>query len=410
MSDSTSVIADLLLTQNQAAKETAANRLFNAASPAMLYALNPATTTGLTFGYIGGRFGSAPIANGTVSLTDDDDNYIVADRSDGSVSVSTATTDWDDEAGYVRLYKVTTEDGTIDSYEDHRQSIGASGGSSTPSVVTLTDAATINTDASLSDRFFVEITANRTLANPSNLIDGQRLTWLIVEGGAGGHTLTLGNKFAFDSSVTFTINTDAGQGTLLSAVYDADTDLLYCSYVSPASPVVMGTWNPAAKASFITLSGGDLTASVSSSGVFGQVRATNGRSSGHHYFEVTIGTLSGSSQRVGLSKTSESVNDDLASSADGWCYQSSIGYKGNSGSIVAYGASWAAGDVIGVEYDNGDLIFYKNGASQGTAFSGISGTVYPAWAAGPSASHAATLNVGATAFAYSLPSGASAWG
>ena len=120
MSDSTSNLATLLLTSNQVAKEAAANNLFNAASPATLYALNPVTTAALTFGYIGGRFESAAIANGTVSLTAATTNYIVALRSSGAVSVSTATTNWNDQSAYARLYKVVTSGGAISSYEDHR--------------------------------------------------------------------------------------------------------------------------------------------------------------------------------------------------------------------------------------------------------------------------------------------------
>lgn len=120
MSDSTSVLATLLLTSNQAAKEAAANNLFNGGSPALLYALNPATTTGLTLGYIGGRLDGAAIANGTVALTDAATNYVVAHRTTGAVSASTATTNWNDQATYARLYKLVTASGAISSYEDHR--------------------------------------------------------------------------------------------------------------------------------------------------------------------------------------------------------------------------------------------------------------------------------------------------
>lgn len=123
MSDSTSIISSLLLTSSQSAKETAANRLFNAASPAMLFALNPATTTALTFGLIGGRYKSTSIANQTKTLTDAADNYLVAAVSDGTVTVATSTTNWNDSATYIRLYKVVTASGAITSYEDHRASI-----------------------------------------------------------------------------------------------------------------------------------------------------------------------------------------------------------------------------------------------------------------------------------------------
>lgn len=134
MSDSTSIIASLLLTQNQSAKETAANRLFNAATPAMLWALDPLTTTALTFGLIGGRYKSASIANQTKTLTDAATNYLVAAVSDGTVTVATSSTNWDNASTYIRLYKVVTASGAISSYEDHRASIVPTG-SITPAKV-----------------------------------------------------------------------------------------------------------------------------------------------------------------------------------------------------------------------------------------------------------------------------------
>lgn len=120
MSDSTPVIADLLLTANTAGQAAKANDLFNSTSPAALYARNPATTTGLTWGYIGGRYHSASISNGTVSLTGSSDNYVVAAISDGAVSVSTSTTNWNNQTAYMRLYKIVAGSGSITSYEDHR--------------------------------------------------------------------------------------------------------------------------------------------------------------------------------------------------------------------------------------------------------------------------------------------------
>jgi hypothetical protein len=153
MSDSTSIIATLLLTSNQSAKEAAANRLFNAATPAMLFALNALTTTGLTFGLIGGRYLSGAIANQTVALTDNADNYIVATVAAGVVSVATSTTNWNDQTTYVRLYKVVTVSGAITSYEDHRASIvavGVAGGTNLSyTAATRVLASDTGTDATL---------------------------------------------------------------------------------------------------------------------------------------------------------------------------------------------------------------------------------------------------------------------
>ena len=128
MSDSTSILAALLLTANAAGQAAKANDLLNSSSPAMLYAKNPATTIGLTWGYIGGRFNSASISNGTVTLTDATTNYIVAALADGAVSVATTTTNWNDSATYLRLYLVVTASGAIASYQDHRSLIGGGSG------------------------------------------------------------------------------------------------------------------------------------------------------------------------------------------------------------------------------------------------------------------------------------------
>lgn len=124
MADSTSHLALLLLSVLQAGKEAAANNLFNAESPAALYANDPSTTTGLTWGFIGGRVTGTSVANGTVALTNNATNYVVGARSSGTVSVSTSTTNWNDEANYIRTYIVTTSGGVITGYSDYRQAIG----------------------------------------------------------------------------------------------------------------------------------------------------------------------------------------------------------------------------------------------------------------------------------------------
>lgn len=128
MADFTSKILALLLSSNQAAKEAAANQLWDAATPAMLYARNPATSTGLTWGFIGGRFANADIANGTVALTNNATNYVVANRTTGAVTASTGTTDWINNA-FQRLYEVTTSGGVVTNWIDHRTMLPGTVGS-----------------------------------------------------------------------------------------------------------------------------------------------------------------------------------------------------------------------------------------------------------------------------------------
>ena len=54
------------------------------------------------------------------------------------------------------------------------------------------------------------------------------------------------------------------------------------------------------------------------------------------------------------------------------------GSKYNNASYTSYGASWGVGDVIGIAYDGstGNVVYYKNGVSQGTAYTIPTSAVY----------------------------------
>jgi hypothetical protein len=87
----------------------------------------------------------------------------------------------------------------------------------------------------------------------------------------------------------------------------------------------------------------------------------------------------------------------------------SDGNKYNNGSQGSYGATYTNGDVIGVAWssDAGTLTFYKNGVSQGTAFSSITqgeGKFAPA-SSNAESSNGDTYNFGQRPFAYTPPTG-----
>ena len=77
--------------------------------------------------------------------------------------------------------------------------------------------------------------------------------------------------------------------------------------------------------------------------------------------------------------------------------------------FVVYGSTYTTGDVIGVALDMGagTIIFYKNNVSQGTAFTGLSGTMYRRCYTEYRrlALGVAPPNFGATALTYSPPVG-----
>lgn len=97
-----------------------------------------------------------------------------------------------------------------------------------PAPVTLSDGATINTDASLSTHFRVTLGGNRMLANPTGASDGQRITWEIIQDGTGSRILSYDTKFTFGIDVTSPVlSTAAGARDFIGAVYNATTDKFY---------------------------------------------------------------------------------------------------------------------------------------------------------------------------------------
>jgi hypothetical protein len=111
------------------------NELFDAASPATIFGRNAATTLGLTWGFLGGRWSGILIANGTLALTASATNYVVVELLTGVVSVSTSNTHWNDTTNYARAYQVITGVAGITDHQDDRgglygtQNAAASGNS-----------------------------------------------------------------------------------------------------------------------------------------------------------------------------------------------------------------------------------------------------------------------------------------
>ncbi len=93
--------------------------------------------------------------------------------------------------------------------------------------VTLTDAANIATDASLSNVFLVTLAGNRTLDNPTNLVAGQTIVWNINQDATGSRTLAYGNLFKFTGGTVPTLSTAASAKDTLTGVYDGT--ILRCS-------------------------------------------------------------------------------------------------------------------------------------------------------------------------------------
>jgi hypothetical protein len=100
--------------------------------------------------------------------------------------------------------------------------LAATSGAVAPTVVFLTDAATIAVDASLGNDFRVTIAASRTMGNPSNPTDGQKVTFQITQGAAGASTIAWGSSYEFSTGLPQpTLSTAAGVTDLLAFIYNA---------------------------------------------------------------------------------------------------------------------------------------------------------------------------------------------
>lgn len=93
---------------------------FDVLEVSAVFGKDATTTTGLTWGYLSGRWGGIAISAGTVTLTNAATNHVVVARATGAVTTTTASTNWDNTTDYARLYKLTTAGNVVTAAEDHR--------------------------------------------------------------------------------------------------------------------------------------------------------------------------------------------------------------------------------------------------------------------------------------------------
>ncbi|MBK8772749.1 MAG: hypothetical protein IPM06_20295 [Rhizobiales bacterium] len=117
------------LSSSQASPEVPINENFETLDHAAVYGKAHATTTGLTWGYYGGRWGGFAVAAGTLALTNAATNYVVVERATGAVTVATTNTNWNNSTDYARAYKLTTAGSVVTATEDHRAGPGGVHGS-----------------------------------------------------------------------------------------------------------------------------------------------------------------------------------------------------------------------------------------------------------------------------------------
>ena len=130
-------------------------------------------------------------------------------------------------------------------------------------------------------------------------------------------------------------------------------------------------------------------------------------STGKWYAEITLSGTFATTPFVGIAQDTSITNSFMGSQPTSYGYRADA-TKYNNGVSAAYGATFAAGDTIGIAYDAdaGTLVFYKNGVSQGTAYSGLSGSFFIGgsfWTSSTTVN--AVANFGQRTFSYAAPAG-----
>ena len=186
MANLTTNLDQILSTQS--AKETTANAVLDAESPASLFGRHASSSAALTWAYYGGTISVdgalTQIANGSLSLTASTTCYVESDRT-GSVSFNTSGF----TAGRIPLYQITTGASTVTNYIDYRcwganepitgrLNVSVAGGSN----VTLTRAQA----ACDILEFTGALTANIQIIVPL-AVD----KWVVYNGTSGAFTLTV---------------------------------------------------------------------------------------------------------------------------------------------------------------------------------------------------------------------------
>ena len=216
-------------------------------------------------------------------------------------------------------------------------------------------------------------------------------------------TTTLGYDTSGNSNNWTTNNISLTAGSTYDSMNDVPT-------LTSATASNYCVWNSNYNPQTAVITDGNLTLSTAGSpGRYGTY-TTIGVSSGKFYWEITAGPLSTDGYEIGIANSNKSATSALGADTNSYIYLSGGSSRTNA-TTVAYGATFTAGDVIGVAMDlnAGTLIFYKNGTNQGTAFTSIpSATWFPTVAddnTGSTTGSSFYANFGQQPFTYTPPTG-----
>jgi hypothetical protein len=89
-----------------------------------------------------------------------------------------------------------------------------------------------STNSAQSNVFRIRVTGNITLSNPSNLVSGKTLIWIIINSsGSASRTISYGNKFRFPAGIQVG-DLPGGATSVITGVYNGEEDVIYCSFLN----------------------------------------------------------------------------------------------------------------------------------------------------------------------------------
>lgn len=234
-------------------------------------------------------------------------------------------------------------------------------------------------------------------------------SWNSIVGGDSNSAETPPGSYSL--AYTYTGTSNAGAIISLSPTYSISVnDSITVSESTIIYDIAVGiktyaTWNPGDLWGGASLSGGNLTLTNTIDTLWASGRSTVSKSSGKWYWEYTL-TSSTSFLMSAIANSAAANTNFLGADINGWGYYGPSGKKYNDGVSVAYGATYGTGTVIGValDMDAGTVTMYKNNASQGVMYSGLTGEMF-AGVSTYSLNSTCVANFGASAFTYTPPTG-----